>query len=278
LLFVSVEGRHRRQTLLMADRSWNDRQDDVMPGWLNGEMKDVFAGASILLVEDDPDIRELVSTLLSMAGYEPTTCSSAEAALEQLREQPFDLVLTDYALPHRTGGWLLEQAREEGLLDATAALVVTAHPNPAGVDGYEIIAKPFDLDHLVTRITHRLSGVGPSRMVSRSMIPSNRPGDDSGGGDCPDPVELVLYVSASSPKSAAAITNIRSVLSRFSSERVRLTIHDLSQDPNAGAQDSVAFTPTLVKRSPGPRTFILGHIANPDILVEILQSCGEELA
>ena len=239
-------------------------------------MKDVFSGASILLVEDDPDIRDLVATLLEMAGYEPTICSSAEAALEQLREQPFDLVLTDYALPRRTGGWLLEQARAEGLLDATAALVVTAHPNPTDLDGYEVIAKPFDLDHLVTRITQRLSGVGPSRMVSRTVIPSSRPGDGSQGGDCPDPIELVLYVSASSPKCAAAITNIRNVLSRFASERVRLTIHDLSKDPHAGIQDSVAFTPTLVKRSPGPRTFILGHITNPDILVEILQSCGEE--
>lgn len=260
----------------MADRSWNDGEEDAVPEWLKAEMKDVFSGASILLVEDDPDIRELLATLLRLAGYEPTICSSAEAALEQLREQPFDLVLTDYALPHRTGGWLLEQARAEGLLDGTAALVVTAHPNPTDLDDYEVIAKPFDLDHLVTRIGHRLSGVGPTRMVSRTMIPSSRPGDRNQLGDCPDPVELVLYVSASSPKSAAAITNIRTVLSRYASDRVRLTIHDLSTDPGAGAQDSVAFTPTLVKRSPGPRTFILGHISNPDILVEILQACGEE--
>jgi CheY-like chemotaxis protein len=263
-------------TMRMADRSWTDGPDPSTPGWLKAEMKDVFSGASILFVEDDPDIRDLVSTLLRLAGYEPTVCSSAEAALEQLREQPFDLVLTDYALPHRTGGWLLEQARTEGLLDATAALVVTAHPNPPDLDGYEVIPKPFDLDHLVTRVTHRLSGIGPSRMASRSVIPSNRPGDDNSGGDCPDPVELVLYVSMSSPKCAAAISNIRSVLSRFESDRVRLTIHDLSRDPHAGAADSVAFTPTLVKRSPGPRTFILGHITNPDILVEILQACGEE--
>jgi DNA-binding response OmpR family regulator len=264
--------------MLMADSSWCDSGQTRIPGWLHAGMKDVFSGASILLVEDDPDIRELVATLLQMAGYEPTVCSSAEAALEQLREQPFDLVLTDYALPHRTGGWLLDQARTEGLLDATAALVVTAHPNPPDLDGYEVIPKPFDLDHLVTRVTHRLSGVGPSRMVSRSVIPSSRPGDNNTGGDCPDPVELVLYVSASSPKCAAALTNIRKVLSRFESDRVRLTVHDLSRDPHAGEADSVAFTPTLVKRSPGPRTFILGHIANPDVLIEILQACGEELA
>ena len=140
----------------MAYRSWSDGDGEQVAGWVRSEMKDVFSGASILLVEDDDDIRELMSTLLRLAGFEPTVCSSAEVALEQLREQPFDLVLTDYALPNRSGGWLLQQARAEGLLDATPALVVTAHPNPPDVEGYEVICKPFDLDDLVTRVKRRL--------------------------------------------------------------------------------------------------------------------------
>ena len=238
-------------------------------------MRDEFAGASILLVEDDPDIRELLDTLLKLAGFAPTVCSNAEFGLEQLREQPFDLVLTDYALPNRTGGWLIQQAKAEGLLEATPVLVVTAHPNPPDVDGYEVICKPFDLDHLVTRVRQRLDGGGRRRPAPPSGTPkSQRPGDTD--GDCPDPVELILYVSAHSPKSAAAIANIKRVLSRYQSSRVRLTICDLSRNPEAGKADAVAFTPTLVKRSPGPRTFILGHITNPDLLVELLQACGED--
>jgi hypothetical protein len=43
-----------------------------------------------------------------------------------------------------------------------------------------------------------------------------------------------------------------------------------------GAADSIAFTPTLVKRSPGPRTYILGHITNPDVLIELLEGCDLE--
>ena len=101
-------------------------------------------------------------------------------------------------------------------------------------------------------------------------------GDGDGGQPhCPDPIELILYVSAHSPRSATAIENIRAVLSRYSSSRVKLTIHDLSKDPNAGITDSVAFTPTLVKRSPGPRTFILGHITSPELLLELLESCED---
>ena len=242
-------------------------------------MKDDFAGESILLVEDDPDIRDLMSTLLRLAGFEPTVCGSAEVALEQLREQPFDLVLTDYALPNRTGGWLLKQAKAEGLLDATPALVVTAHPNPPDVSGFEVIPKPFDLDDLVSRVRRRLEGIrGGRQKTSGGKRPQQTGAHGDDDGDCPEPVELVLYVNAESPKSVAAIANIQRVLARFESSRVRLTIHDLSQDPQAGAADAVAITPTLVKRSPGPRMFILGHITNDEVLVELLQACGQEPA
>jgi CheY-like chemotaxis protein len=239
-------------------------------------MKDgAFVGASILLVEDDPDIRDLMSTLLTMAGFEPTVCSNAEFGLEQLREQPFDLVLTDYALPNRNGAWLLQQAKAEGLLEATPAMIVTAHPNPPDVQDYEVICKPFDLDDLIARVKQRLDGTRRRATARPVAAGSKRPGDNN-GGDCPDPVELILYVSRFSPKSAAAVANIKHVLERFKSPRIRLTIYDLADTPTAGNADSVAFTPTLVKRSPGPRTFIIGHITNPDILVELLESCGEE--
>ena len=261
----------------MADSSWaNGGAGSDQPAWLSSELRSVFEGASILLVEDDPDIRELLSTLLQLAGFQTTSCGTAEAALEELREQPFDLVLTDYMLPNRTGGWLLNQASQEGLLDATPVLVVTAHPNPADVRGYEIIPKPFDLDDLVVRVQRRLGteGTRRPRMPLSQPLSYSRPGDGQ-DGDCPDPIDLVLYVSAHSPRSAAAIENIKRVLARFSSSRIKLTICDLSEEPHKGEADSVAFTPTLVKRSPGPRTFILGHLTNPEMLVELLEGCEE---
>lgn len=259
----------------MAERS-NDAAETATPGWLKAEMRDVFSGASVLLVEDDPDIRELLTTLLTLAGFETVACANAEAALEELREQPFDLVLTDYMLPHRTGGWLLQQASSEGLIDATPVLVVTAHPDAAEVGGFDVITKPFDLDDLVSQVRQRLSG-GTSRRPKLPMTAPLLSGSDgkNGDGEGREPIDLVLYVSAHSLRSAHAITNIKSVLARFESSRVKLTICDLSQDPHLGIADAVAFTPTLVKRSPGPRTFILGHIANPEILVEILEACGE---
>jgi CheY-like chemotaxis protein len=234
-------------------------------------MKDVFEGASILVVEDDDDTRDLLLTLLRIAGYKTTACADAESALETLRENTFDCVLTDYALPDRTGGWLLQQASKEGLLDATPALVVTAHPSPADVSDFEIVQKPFDLDELVDRVRRRLDGA-PRRIAAATArrSSSGRPGDD-GRGDSPDPIELILYVNADTPRSVEAIQDIERVLSRNGSGKYTVTICNLPQVP-APQPEGITLAAAATPRAPGPRTFILGHITNPALLAELLQA------
>jgi CheY-like chemotaxis protein len=252
----------------MDNHSWSG--DGAPAPWLHSEMKDVFEGASILVVEDDDDTRDLLLTLLRIAGYKTTACSDAESALETLRENTFDCVLTDYALPDRTGGWLLQQASKEGLLDATPALVVTAHPSPADVSDFEIVQKPFDLDELVERVRRRLDGA-PRRVAPATIrrSSSGRPGDD-GRGDSPDPIELILYVNADTPRSANAIQDIERVLSRNGSGKYTVTICNLPQVP-ATQPEAITLAAAAAPRAPGPRTFILGHITNPALLAELLQ-------
>jgi CheY-like chemotaxis protein len=232
---------------------------------------------TILLVEDDRDIREMVSTLLDMAGFNVVACDTAESGLNALREQEFDLVLTDYALPRRSGLWLLEEAESEGLLQSTPVLIVTAHPHVADGGAYEIIQKPFDLDELVDRVRRRMDGADTPRRRRPSVRPASGHGGNGGAPGCPEPVELILYVSSQSPRSFSAVRNIRKTLERFNSSRVKLTVCDLSANPNGGIEDAVAFTPTLVRRNPGPRTFILGHITNPELLLELLADCETDL-
>jgi len=114
----------------------------------------------------------------------------------------------------------------------------------------------------------------PARGRRAPISPS---ADDTRGtgnpSECPGPVELILYVSPHSRHSGPAIENIRSVIKRLSSPRVRLTIHDLSKDPSPGEADGVTSTTTLVERSPGPRTYILGHVTSPDLLISLLEEC-----
>ena len=237
--------------------------------------QDHLAQPVVLLVEDDPDIREMMATLLDMAGFTVVSCDTAECGLNALREQAFDFVLTDYALPRKSGLWLLQEAESEGLIQGTPVLIVTAHPHVDGATNYEIIHKPFDLDELVDRVRRRMESTGGGSRKKRPAVSSRgNSGADGGPPACPEPVELILYVSSQSPRSHAAVRNIKQVLERFHSSRVKLTVCDLAANPNAGIEDSVAFTPTLVRKTPGPRTFILGHITSPELLLELLADCA----
>jgi hypothetical protein len=51
-------------------------------------------------------------------------------------------------------------------VDATPALVVTAHPHPSDVEGFDVFQKPFDLDHLISHVRQRLDDGGPKRPAS----------------------------------------------------------------------------------------------------------------
>lgn len=258
----------------MEPTPWFDEPGhDGRPG---EPQRDQLARPTVLVVEDEPDIRDLLVLLLEQAGFACVGSGTAEEGLGQLREQQFDLVLADYSLPTRSAAWMLTQATQEGLLSTTPVLIVTAHPDPRGVDDFEIIRKPFDLDRLVDRVKQRLErGTSrPAAGVSGRTTPKGRRG---GNGhrthDGRPPIELILYISAHSPRSATAVDNLKRAIARYPTSRVKLTIYDLATDPTQGVSDSVAFTPTLVKRSPGPRTFILGHLSNPDLLLELLHGC-----
>jgi len=84
----------------------------------------------------------------------------------------------------------------------------------------------------------------------------------------------VLFISSASVHSAAALRNIRQVLAAFDGQ-VKLTVHDLSKDPECGEADGVHFTPALLSRGSGPRTWIVGHLQNPQVIQAILDVASE---
>jgi len=88
-------------------------------------------------------------------------------------------------------------------------------------------------------------------------------------------IELVLYVSSVSAHSTAALRNLRQVLANFAGRSVTLTVHDLSKDPQRAERDGVHFTPSLVTNVHGPKTWIVGHLGNPQVLQTLLESALE---
>lgn len=80
-----------------------------------------MAGA-VLIVDDNPAIRELIGTMLKRGGYEATVVADARSALDALRQGSYGLVITDLLLPDMPGPELIRQVKR---LSKAKVLVVS---------------------------------------------------------------------------------------------------------------------------------------------------------
>jgi two-component system response regulator MprA len=110
----------------------------------------------ILIVEDDPAVRDALERALGFEGYSVDTARDGGIALSMVREQTFDLILLDVMMPHVDGIETCRRIRASG--DAVPILMLTAKTAvgdrveglDAGADDY--VAKPFALDELLARV------------------------------------------------------------------------------------------------------------------------------
>jgi two-component system response regulator MtrA len=111
--------------------------------------------ARILLVEDDPSIREVVALGLRGAGFTVTTAADGEEGLARWRADDPDLILLDVMLPRLDGLEVCRAIRREAttpivMLTARADTIDVVVGLEAGADDY--VRKPFDLPELVARV------------------------------------------------------------------------------------------------------------------------------
>jgi CheY-like chemotaxis protein len=114
--------------------------------------------ASVLVVDDDDDIRALFSAILRRAGYQPRQASSGRQALEQAGELAPDLVISDVSMPGLSGLEVCRALKAEPRTAATAVLLISAHSGEqdradglqAGADGY--LTKPILAAQLLERV------------------------------------------------------------------------------------------------------------------------------
>ncbi|WP_437987234.1 response regulator [Sorangium sp. So ce117] len=107
----------------------------------------------VLVIDDEPDIRETLDTFLSFEGYEVATAATGEAAVEQVQGEPFDLVITDLRMPGMGGDETLAALKR--LHPNLPVIVVTAHASDTAAarcmkeGALWIVRKPVDLDDLL---------------------------------------------------------------------------------------------------------------------------------
>jgi two-component system, OmpR family, response regulator ResD len=112
---------------------------------------------SVLVVDDEPTIREIVARYLERAGYEARVATDGRTALSALRERAADLVVLDLMLPGIDGLEVMRRIRD-GDRDRTAIILLTARGEETdrvvglrlGADDY--VVKPFSPAELVARV------------------------------------------------------------------------------------------------------------------------------
>jgi DNA-binding response OmpR family regulator len=129
--------------------------------------------ARVVIVDDEPEVGEVIRRVLERAGYDTAVSHSAAAALEAIKVRPPDVVVTDIIMPKTNGVELIKTLRAEyprvrviaisgggsfGPLtykpDAISTHAFLAAARDAGAD--EILTKPFDLSELLAAIRRQL--------------------------------------------------------------------------------------------------------------------------
>ena len=110
----------------------------------------------ILLAEDDTDMRRFLARALENAGYSVVAFDNGLSAYERLREEPFNLLLTDIVMPEMDG---IELARKASELDPdlkimfiTGFAAVALNPDVQAPREAKILSKPFHLRDLVGEV------------------------------------------------------------------------------------------------------------------------------
>lgn len=137
--------------------------------------------ARILIAEDEPDIRELVSITLTFGGFEVIKVSNGQEAVESARSAVPDLILLDVRMPRMTGYEACRALKGDPSTASIPIVFLSAKGQEeevrdglkAGAEAY--ILKPFAPDQLIERVKEHLRAAAEARAQAPSPPPPPAP-------------------------------------------------------------------------------------------------------
>ena len=155
-------GQGARFTVMLPIRAVRTKESGSEPGnRLKLPQMSSLVGRHILVVDDDQEGRQLITTILRQAGATVTAVDSAYAALSHVDHEQPDIVLTDIAMPEMDGYALQRHLRERTALKNTRIVALTAFPASAVVGNEEefdvYLRKPIDPFELTEKLRQLLN-------------------------------------------------------------------------------------------------------------------------
>jgi two-component system response regulator HydG len=201
----------------------------------------------ILIVDDDTSFGMMVSGFLKKKGHDSVLSGNVSGAVDHLKKETFDLVLTDYRLPDGTGMDVLEKSKQ--FSSNTPVVLITAYSEiRVAVDAikkgaYEYITKPVNADELLHVVTKALK--------NNRKNPSSNSEYISGNGE--EARRMEEHIRLVAPTEVAVLIQGESGTGK---EYVARRIHQLSNHADAPfvAVDCGALTPEIASSE------LFGHI------------------
>ena len=134
---------------------------------------------NVLVVDDKKSMRDMLCMMLKENGYFFSAKASGQDALESLKREKFDILITDLKMPGMTGLELLEKSRE--VSPSTRVIVITAYGSiqdavfAMKMGAVDFIEKPFAIEEMERKVAHLALEAFPAAASQKKISPVESP-------------------------------------------------------------------------------------------------------
>jgi len=144
-------------------------------------MKEGNTKVRVLVVEDNPTVRDGLEQILRRAGHDVSAVSDADSALARCAEESFDLVITDFKMEGMNGLQLLESIRKQRVPGDPEVMLITAYGTidiaveAMKMGAVDFITKPFDLEDFIAKVRTLMAAPPRGRADAAAGVPPSGP-------------------------------------------------------------------------------------------------------